>query len=176
MSRLTGNDLARFHAGDPESFRRLVEDYSSRLLAAALSYARDADDAHDLVQETWSRAYAKRVSYSGAGTILGWLYAICRNVCRSRARRAHHAIASADAVAVTLTPDVETERAELRRRLHDAIGQLPDRERDVVVLRMVEGRSTREAAAIMGCAEGTIKAALHHAVKKLQAAMEVWTR
>jgi RNA polymerase sigma factor (sigma-70 family) len=54
--------------------------------------------------------------------------------------------------------------------------ELPDRERDVVILRMLEGRSTREAAEALGCAEGTVKATLSHALKKLHSSMEIWVR
>ena len=51
---------------------------------------------------------------------------------------------------------------------------LSESERDVVVLRMLEQRSTRETADALRCAEGTVKATLHHALKKLQHSMEVW--
>ena len=54
--------------------------------------------------------------------------------------------------------------------------ELPERERDIVVLRMLYQRSIRETAEALGCAEGTVKAALHHALKKLQNSMEVWVQ
>ncbi len=53
---------------------------------------------------------------------------------------------------------------------------LPERERDVVVLRMLYERSTRETAEVLGCAEGTVKSTLPHALKKLQVSMEVWVQ
>ena len=52
--------------------------------------------------------------------------------------------------------------------------ELPERERDVVILRMLQEKSTREAARALGCAEGTVKATLHHALAKLRVSMEVW--
>ncbi len=55
-----------------------------------------------------------------------------------------------------------------------ALMDLSERERDVVVLRMLEQRSTHETADALRCAEGTVKATLHHALKKLQHSMEVW--
>ncbi|MFQ5890586.1 MAG: RNA polymerase sigma factor, partial [Gemmatimonadota bacterium] len=81
MSRLVGLELAGFHSGDGELFRRLVEQHSPRLLAIARSFAADVEEAHDLVQETWRRAFEKRRTYRGSGTLSGWLYAVCRSVC-----------------------------------------------------------------------------------------------
>lgn len=178
MGRLEGSDLVLFHRGDEDTFRRIVEEHSPRLLAVARSFAADLDEAHDLVQETWQRAYAKRATYQGSGTLLGWLFAVCRSVCRSALKRrrfqASSPVEPEDTLGLLAAPDRMVERAELRRSVHLAVMQLPDRERDVVILRILAGKSTRETASELRCAEGTVKAALHHAVQKLQAAMEVW--
>ena len=66
------------------------------------------------------------------------------------------------------------ERSALRESINRALMEIPERERDVVVLRMLHERSTQETAAAFGCAEGTVKSTLHHALKKLQVSMEVW--
>jgi RNA polymerase sigma factor (sigma-70 family) len=71
-------------------------------------------------------------------------------------------------------PQHDAEQAALRESISRAVMDLPERERDVVVLRMLRQRSTRETAEMLGCAEGTVKATLHHALKKLQISMEVW--
>ncbi len=72
--------------GSEHIFRRLVDAYSPRLLAVIRPFAADTDDAHDLLQETWRRAYVKRRTFSGTGSLLGWLYAVCRSVCLSDVR------------------------------------------------------------------------------------------
>ncbi len=160
-------------------FRRIVDAHSPRLLAAARPFAADADEAHDLVQRTWHRAYQRRRAYSGSGTLLGWLYAVCRNEClgeaRSRETRERWEQRAAAARATT-DPHQELERIELHRSIWRALMELPARERDVVILRMLEQHSTRETARLLGCAEGTVKAALHHALQKLKGPMEVWVR
>ena len=181
MIRLTAQELARFHDGDEPFFRQVVEIWSPRLLAAVRPFATDLDDAHDLLQEAWLRAYEKRTAYTGTGTLIGWLYAVCRNVCLSalekRKSREHRTPNAHDlALSPPRHPDDIAENVELGQSINRAIMELPDRERDVVVLRLVEQHSTRETAEILGCAEGTVKAALHHAVKKLQTSMEVWVR
>ena len=94
---------------------------------------------------------------------------------RKRGARDHIAIDPAEHVgAPPQDPAVLLERTELRRSVAEAIMELPDREREVVVLRLLHHRSTRETADMLECAEGTVKAALHHATRKLQSSMEVW--
>lgn len=181
MSHLKADEIALFHAGDEVMFRRVVTEYSPRLLAFLQPFAADLDDAHDLLQDMWHRAYKKRRTFSGSGTLLGWLYAIGRSMgLAARDRRA-----TRDRVVVDptrhvagpgLTPETAMERAELRRSVGEALMELGDREREVVVLRLLQQRSTRETADILGCAEGTVKASLHHALEKLQSSMEVWVQ
>ncbi len=179
LIRLTEDELARFHAGDHELFRRVVEECSPRLLAFVRPFAADSDGAHDLLQDMWRRAYEKRRTFRGTSTLIGWLYAICRNLglaaARKRVFRESVALDPADHTGSQPdTPDVATEHAELRVSINRALMDLPDRERDVVVLRLLDGKSTRETSQVLSCAEGTVKAALHHALKKLQSSMEVW--
>ncbi len=179
MKPLTELELSRFRAGDEAIFRRLVEEYSPRLLAFVRPFASDIDDAHDLLQDMWRRAYDKRQSFAGSGTLVGWLYAVCRTVCltsvHKRTSRDRFPLASAQASGQAPSdPHVDAERSALRESINRAVMELPERERDVVVLRMLHERSTREAAEALGCAEGTIKSTLHHALKKLQVSMEVW--
>lgn len=179
MSRLTPDELARFRAGDEAIFRRVVDAFSPRLLAFLRPFASDLDEAHDLLQDMWHRAFDKRRTFSGSGTLLGWLYAISRatGLAAGEKRSARDRVAVEHTYhtgAPPANPDVATERAELRKSLGEALIELPEREREVVILRMIEQRSTRETATALDCAEGTVKAALHHALKKLQSSMEAW--
>lgn len=181
-------ELAAFRAGDPETFAVLVDALSPRLLAVARRYAADGDEALDLVQQVWLRAFERRDAFTGRGPLVGWLLAIVRNVgldaVRGRRAREERVIAVPAAGAQdaagrggpshTRPPDQALERVELGRALTDALLELPERQRDVVVLRLVEGRSVRETAAAMGCAEGTVKASLHHALARLTPLLEEW--
>ncbi len=177
LTRLTPDEVALFHQGDHALFRKIVEAHSPRLLAFIRPFAVDSDDAHDLLQDMWHRAFQKRHTFSGTGTLIGWLYSICRNVGLGSARKraSRNRLGNIrPAVAEPARPDTLFEHDELRQTLHRAVMHLPDRERDVVVLRLIEGLSTRETAEALRCAEGTVKAALHHALGKLQSSMEVW--
>jgi len=176
LSVLSIADRRRFRRGDADLFRVLVDVHSPRLLAVARSVAADLDDAHDLVQETWVRAYEKRRSFSGKGTMIGWLLTMCRNLAFSDHRRTSRVVGGLGDSATdgAPSPGDHAEWAALRDAIHLAVLDLPPRERDVVVLRMLDGRSTRETAQVLACAEGTVKATLFHALRKLERPLEVW--
>ena len=174
-------DVSRFRDGHHDTFRLAVERYSPRLLPALRTFARDDVEAHDLLQEVWRRAYDKRRSFAASGTLLGWLLAIARTVgldfVRRRSRRAQVQIEPEYHMGSPRPdPSDALEQRDLARSIRRALLDLPDRERDVVILRMLEQRSTRETAVALGCAEGTVKASLHSALKKLCSPMEAWIR
>lgn len=166
ITPLPNVDLDRFHAGDERLFTELVRSYSPRLLPHLRRYSESADtDVNDLLQEVWLRAFQKRRGFDGRGSLFGWLLTICRTVGMSAVRKYMPVTPIADVSAVT-TADVD--RNLERTRLHQAVDELPARQRDVVILRVVEDKSTAESARILGCAEGTVKAALHAAMHKLK--------
>jgi RNA polymerase sigma-70 factor, ECF subfamily len=156
-------DPRRFQLGDEDAVRAAIAHFSPRLHALISGFARDADDAEDLLQATWIRAYQKRHSYDG-GSFLAWLSVICRNVCITRYRTEHSRH--------ELLRGVEPENRVLGTgevaadvsRIAEVIGMLPPRQRDVITYRLIEGYSTRETAQRMDCAEGTVKALLHQAI------------
>jgi RNA polymerase sigma-70 factor (ECF subfamily) len=166
ISPLPNVDVERFHAGDERLFTELVRTYSPRLLPHLRRYSVSADvDVHDLLQDVWLRAFQKRHGFDGRGSLLGWLLTICRTVGMSAIRK--HTPVTPLVDQLTATP-AEAERNIERARLHEAVDDLPARQRDVVILRIVEDRSTAETARILRCAEGTVKAALHAAMLKLK--------
>ena len=166
ITPLPNVDLDRFHAGDERLFTELVRSYSPRLLPHLRRYSESADtDVNDLLQEVWLRAFQKRRGFDGRGSLFGWLLTICRTVGMSAVRKHMPSTPIAELSAVTM---VDVDRNLERTRLHQAVDELPARQRDVVILRVVEDKSTAESARILGCAEGTVKAALHAAMHKLK--------
>ena len=166
ITPLPNVDLERFHAGDERLFMELVRDYSPRLLPHLRRYSQSADtDVNDLLQEVWLRAFQKRRGFDGRGSLFGWLLTICRTVGMSAVRK-HTPVTHFGESSVVTPPDAD--RNLERARLHEAVDELPPRQRDVVILRVVEDKSTAETARILGCAEGTVKAALHAAMHKLK--------
>jgi RNA polymerase sigma-70 factor (ECF subfamily) len=151
---MTPDELARFHDGDLLLFDRLVRDLSPRLLALLRTYANDPDDGADLLQDTWLRAFERRRDFRGAGSLLGWLLVIGRNFALARRRRAQLApmVPADDGLLASLRdagpdPLAGAAAAEHRRLLREAVLALPQLQHDVVLLRVLEDRTTRETAA-----------------------------
>lgn len=162
-------DLSRFHAGDERLFSQLVRLHSPRLLPFLRQYASDSAEAYDLLQEVWLRAFAKRALFRGDGSLLGWLFAIARNVGiqASRRKRISVELSAAESVGI-IDEDARIDADRRQQRIRAAVAELPDRQRDIVIMRLVEDRPIAEVARLLRCAPGTVKAALHHAVRKLR--------
>jgi RNA polymerase sigma-70 factor, ECF subfamily len=170
-------ELRRFHSGDRSLYRSLVEADSPRLLRFATWLCGDAQDAQDLVQETWIAAYEQRRTFQGRSPLLSWLTAICRSHFLSKRRReerrkqllATHSPYPADGPGF---PDPSAPDPLARGRLAEALGGLPERQRDVIILRVAEGLSTKECADRLGVAEGTIKSSLARGLAALRLLLE----
>lgn len=163
---MTGIDLERFHSGDEDLFEDLVRTYSPLLVAHLRRYAGADTDLDDLLQELWLRAFRKRATYTGRGSLLGWLLSVGRTVGMAAVDGRHQL---PDAIAPVVPERLGTlESLSLRETLSDAVLALTDRQRDVVLMRLVEELSTAETAAQLHCAEGTVKATLHQAITKLR--------
>ena len=176
---MTPEELALFRSGDPALFRRLVEQESPRLVGYAQRLTRDLDEARELAQQTWVRVFERRASFADAGPLSGWLVAVCRSLfhdgARARARRDRVEAASAAEAASRAhdSPSAEAGNREISdARVADALGGLAPQQRNVVILRILDGLSTRETATRLGIAEGTVKAALHQAVRKLRISLQ----
>jgi RNA polymerase sigma-70 factor (ECF subfamily) len=147
------------------------------------SWAEGPDEEDDLVQDIWQRVIEKRTGFRGTGSFQGWLFQIARSVCADHARSRASMRAKHDKLAVEAHRDPAAEppagppagppldhladRATHERARH-AVQALPERQREVVTLRVLGELSTRETAHAMGCAEGTVKASLSQALASLR--------
>jgi RNA polymerase sigma-70 factor, ECF subfamily len=178
-----GDDVLvrRAQAGDADAFGRLVERYMRRAYYSALSLVGSREDALDLSQEAFARAYRARRTIDPDRPFYAWLYQILRRLCfnflRDRRTRARHLDAAgswlAEEAADRAAPGPEESyvRAEARRRVAAAIEQLPSREREVLALREFEGLSYREIAELVGIPIGTVMSRLYAARQHLAAAL-----
>lgn len=164
-------DITRFHSGDEGLFDSLIRMHSPRLLPYLRQYAMDQAETYDLLQEVWMRAFQKRASYRGDGSLVGWLLRVCRTIGLAAAAKRERLPAADYGGEHAGQPSDQDARIDADRRhreLRAAVADLPERQRDVVVLRIIEGRSTNETARALECAEGTVKATLHQALRKLR--------
>ena len=156
--------------GDRAAFGELVERYVDEAHAVATSIVRNRSDAEDAVQDAFIRAL-ERIDHLAAGSPFGpWFYRVLRSTCLNLLRReklrSHEEIpigASGDS-----DPERETTRRMRRERILEALQELPEMQRTAVTLFDLEGYSHREIAEILGIAEGTSRAHLHHGRKALE--------
>jgi len=162
--------VAAAQAGDRAAFEQLVRVHADRLHAVVLRFAADADEAEEVTQEAFLRAWRAIGRFRGESQFFTWLYRIGMNEAKRRAARrppAGQVITLADHPQQPADQDPgpmrRLEQVELHRALERAIRELPPDLREPLVLRDVQGLSTRQAAAAMGLREGAFKSRLHRA-------------
>ncbi len=168
-------DLSRLHARDPLLLTQLVRELSPRIWVVIRRYARDDDDADDLLQDCWVRILERLEAYKRRGSFAAWAIAVSKNVCRTRLRRARRqgvrTTALQDVAEVSGGPPDPLEQLRLDRQreiLYAALGKLPDRERDAIVLRVLEGRDTEETATILNVAPATVRSLMQRGMYRLR--------
>lgn len=169
-------------AGDTTAYRGLVEKYQQRVYAVVYGMVRNREDARDITQEAFVKAYNSLEGFRVEAGFYTWLYRIAMNLAidfiRRRKRRAatgfDEGVAARDddgGIAESHhedSPRKQLERKQLYGRILDALEQLPEDQRQVIVLREVDGLSYKEIADIMEVPEGTVMSRLFYARKKLQ--------
>lgn len=163
--------------GDEAVFETLVRTYGGRLLAVARRMLHNDEDARDAVQDAFINAFRKRDSFKGDSQISTWLHAIVVNSSlmklRTRRRKAEEAIEDylprflPDGHHTEMFPswtepvDVALSRKETAQMVRQAIEELPETYRSVVLLRDIEGLSTEETAKIVNTTPNAVKIRLH---------------
>lgn len=155
--------LARAQAGEVPAFAELFRRHHRRIYALCARMSGDRALAEDLTQETFVTAWRKLDSFRGDAEFSTWLHRVAVNTVLGHQRRnagwLRRVVSGADAL-----PEPELhERPDQARDLEQAISRLPERARQVFVLIDVEGLGHREAADVLGIAEGTSKAQLSRA-------------
>ena len=173
MATAAASDLvAGALRGDPAAFAALVEPHRPRLTAFLERLLGSRDEAEDAVQETLLRAYLGLAGLRRPDHASGWLFGIAVNVARMRLRsRAAHAraVQSLNALPLGPSPAQAADQRELVTTVKDAVGLLPEGQREVVLLHYVDGLSCEEIGAILGRSPGAIRVRLHRARRQLRA-------
>lgn len=175
--------LQRLRAGDEDAFCRIFEANAPRLLAIATHMLGSEHDAQDCVQEALLAAVQSIDRFDARSRLGTWLYSITVNKAlmrlRSRRRRPERPIEDllpafredghrAEPCAPWRHVGAGPELAETRRAVRNAIDQLPDQHRTVLLLRDIEQLSAAEAAAVLGCSANAVKVRLHRARQALR--------
>ena len=161
--------------GDQQAFEELVRRTYSDSYTLALRLTGDEDDARDVVQESYLRAFRGLKRFRGDAQFTTWLYRITANCASNQLRRrARHRHEELDEAAGPVVDDANdpaalADAADLRARVEGALAELPDRLRAVVVLRDVYDLPHEAIAAELGISESAAKVRLHRARRKLRA-------
>ncbi len=180
--------LEALKSGDRASFARLVETHSTRIYRLALKILGDAQDAEDVLQDTFVKALRALPSFEGRSSLSTWLYRIAVNEALMMVRKRRAEVVSIDeekedqegeAEPVEIVdwcclPEGDLMNAEARRFLDGAIQGLSGALRAVFVLRDIEGLSVKETADALGITEATVKTRLLRARLKLREALSVY--
>jgi RNA polymerase sigma-70 factor (ECF subfamily) len=169
--------VRKCQAGEMSAFQELVSRYHQKVYMVILGLLRNREDALDVAQETFFRAFQKIKSFQGGSSFYTWLYRIAVNLSidaqRRQKRNPLDFRESMDGILeaqneVAKDPFSDVHDKELRETLLKAINDLTPEHKAVIVLRTFEGLSYKDIGEILGCSEGTVMSRLHYARKKLQ--------
>jgi len=179
--------IARCQAGDTAAFNELVTRYRQRAFAMIYNMVRNEQDAWDLTQDGFLKAWKSIGRFRGQSSFFTWLYRILMNVTIDWTRRKQIeggtefddsqglreiAPGAATAPKGAMEPAANLSDKEIRARIDAAISRLSDEHRQVIVLREIEGLEYQEIAAAIDCSIGTVMSRLFYARKKLQSMLK----
>ena len=172
--------VERFQNGEQEAFNELVIRYQGKIYNLVYKYVSNSETAKDLSQEIFIKAYRALPHFKRQSAFYSWLYRIAVNLCIDFIRQQKRGqtlsfedlpTGGNDEVAfndVSPLPPDQIETKELGQIIGQAVQQLPPKQQHVFNLRYHDGLQLKEIAAQLDRSEGTIKAHLHHAHKRLQ--------
>jgi RNA polymerase sigma-70 factor (ECF subfamily) len=167
--------LHKAQRGDRSACEVLLRELADPWFRLCVSLLGDHERAREAVQETAVRFLRNLASFRGASQLRTWSMGIAINVVREM-RRARHIPEAGDAAEQSQEhragPLELAANAEERLRLGELLHELPQRQREAIVLRFFEGLSVEETAAAMGCASGTVKATVFQALRVLRQRLE----
>jgi RNA polymerase sigma-70 factor (ECF subfamily) len=173
--------MARLAAGDREALAPLMERHHRRLYRIALGYLRHPDDALEIVQEAFVKAFVSAARWDGSDEAGPWLSRITVNLSIDRWRRNRRRaqtfspLAESDHVATLAdlgpSPDRRVQGREAGERVALALRVLPERQRAVVVLRHYQDMSLEDIARTLDMSLGTVKSSLHRALSRMREAL-----
>lgn len=183
--------VRRVQAGDVAAFDTLIRKYRERLFGVVYNLTSNREDAADLTQDAFIKAFQSIQRFGGQSSFFTWLYRIAVNSSITHLRKARlrsfFSLESIDLdepvardIVTALTDKSGGERdtyvRELQERLNAAMQKLSIKHRTVVTLFEIDGLSHQEIAEIMDCSVGTVRSRLHYAKQLLQAELQPYLR
>ncbi|MDD9969778.1 MAG: RNA polymerase sigma factor [Myxococcales bacterium] len=178
--------LDRFHSGHPEALGVLLSRYEKPVFNFILRSVRDPQLAQDLVQETFARILQNSTGYQQRAKFSTWMYSIARNLCIDHSRRMRHrrhvsleASHRGDQTGQLKeqlpgrdpSPDRTAAAPRVRERIAAAVEALPHEQREVFLMRQLQGMAFAEIAEVVDASESTVKSRMRYALERLQSAL-----
>lgn len=176
--------VAQAQAGDMDAFEQLLQRYQQRIYGLCYHLTSNHEDANDLAQEAFVKAWKALRNFKGDSSFYTWVYRIAYNgvlnhLKQRRNRTPHLSLNDLDfnaehdpdlvALVSDRTPRRDANLTELHQRLNEAMQRLSEEHRTVVTLHDVQGLPHEEIAKIMNCNPGTVRSRLFYARQQLQA-------
>ncbi len=179
----TAKLVERAKQGDLGAYDELIRTFQERIYATLYNMTSNHEDAHDLTQEAFIKAYRSLASFKGQSSFYTWIYRIAVNrtinFLKKRNRRVNLSLNDMDANVennpelVSLisenTPRRDVRLSELQEKLNEAMQRLSESHRLVVTLHDIQGLSHEEIGRIVNCNPGTVRSRLFYARQQLQA-------
>ena len=172
--------IRRVQQGDVDAFETLVTAYEKNVYNLALRMTGNREDAQDMAQEAFIKAYNSLPGFRGDSKFSVWLYRIVSNVCLDFLRRQKRRPASSlsveddegeetqlDVADVSQSPEVLLEQKLTREAVRRGLDQLPEEQRQILLLREIQGLSYEEIGQTLGLEAGTVKSRIFRARKRL---------
>lgn len=172
--------VASARQGDRRAFEELVERHKRKAYHIAFDFTRDGEDAKDLSQEAFLKAFMNLKHFDGRSSFYTWFYRILVNLCLDHKRRGKRAPTEEfdESTALQMdpshepakprSPDQQVLARQISAKVDAALESLPARQRAAFVLKNHQGLSIKEIAELLDTAEGTVKVHLHRAVRALR--------
>lgn len=174
--------VKEFRKGNIDAFNNLVEIWQQRIHRFAYRYFSSHDEAMEITQKTFIRAYKKLHTLEDAEKFSSWIYRIANNLCLDEMKRAGRKRSTSmealqehpAAKRVAEIPDRRLQQRELGSILQQALNQLPVEQRIVVIMKEYEGLKFREIAEILEEPENTVKSRMYYGLTSLRKIFDKW--
>lgn len=177
MSELTDAELIELFQQEDKrhyAFNLLVRQHQRRLYAFIRRMLSDHDEAQDVLQNTFVKAWHGLAGFRGDSQLYSWLYRIAHNECLNHLRKARRQLfVSSETVIERLSTSLDSSEHfngdAIQRKLQQAVMRLPDKQRAVFHMKYFDGMKYEDMSQVTGTSVGALKSSYHIAVKKIEA-------
>lgn len=175
----TGLLIKRVQNGDLPAFNLIVDQWKDKIHRFAYRFLMDSDDANEITQKTFIKAYQKIDTLDEPGKFSPWIYRVANNLCidelrRSGRKRVDTVSDWSEHESESKSPQKNLEQSELSELLQKALMTLPHEQRVVVVMKQYEGFTFREISEILQQPENTVKSRMYYGLKSMRSTLINW--